>query len=668
MKYREIGELFTKSINQMLDKLKLNVAFVIGGGYAYNSTKYTDNKMGDFDFMIVYKNENDIDLLISELKNLDFCFENKYLELDKKLLDEKEIDIIRLNGTFKNIKSTINLVPFYLIKKIAKLEKDIIIKKIAHNRNTSLFFAYGSNDTRITVNFISPSFITDDNEDHYIHLDFSLIEKNNNIYFGILADAILKGFNANYDNIGFIDIRKAMIKNIHNFFEQNEIESDNYLKLYSNNVYFPNDLKKKLQMEFNNLGKIKNNEQHSLLIDNQPIIFTSTMKNKYEKKPFNFINNKSYKCTFNEYILKMQETEYDRQYLIDALGKFLGYINTLNTGKKNIETSVLDSLKVYGTNDLYFDEIQNYFAESIVTKIIEEMLDDKGKFNNVLQQEYIKICMSFLSIISNVPIKEIYNKFNVNYYNYNSLQVKNKKINIEIIKQLNNFNEIGTYHNYISKVMPEYTKKESDFLESIFTDKNKKILDVMCGYGRIANVLKSKNYNNIDGIDEEDYNYLHIPKDFHFIKADFLKYHFTNKYDYLYCLYNCYSSNKHLKETLTKLEKITNKNATLVFDVFNRTWRESIDKDFFKILYEDDLYKIVIVRDYNKSLGIETTKYIIYSQGETIKEFVFSQKFFYNNELEIIVDKNAWDIILSNSLKVQSRNNEQKHILILRRK
>lgn len=461
MKYREIGELFTTSINQMLRNSKINAAFVTGGGYAYNSIKYSDSKMGDFDFMIVYKDKQDIDLLIEELNKLNFCFENKYLELDKSLLNEKEIDIIRLNGTFKNIKSTINLVPYYLIEKITRLEKNIVIKKIAHNRNTSLFFAYGSNGTRITVNFISPSFVTDDNEDHYIHLDFSLIEKNSNVYFGILADAILKGFNTNYDNIGFANMRKTMIKNIHDFFEKNEITSDNYLKLYANYIYFPNDLKDKLQTEFDNLGKIKGSEHHILLTDNQPIIFTSSMKNKYEKNPFNFINNKSYKCPFNEYILKMQETEYDRQYLIDALGKLLGYINTLNTGKKNIKKSVLDNLKVYGTNDLYFEDIEDYSTESIVVKIIEEMSDDKGKYNNILQQEYIKICMSFLSIITDVPINQMYNRLNLNYYNYNSFQIQNKKMDIEIIKKLDSFNEIGTYHKYTSKVMPEYTQKES---------------------------------------------------------------------------------------------------------------------------------------------------------------------------------------------------------------
>ena len=39
------------------------------------------------------------------------------------------------------------------------------------------------------------SFVTEDGEDHYIHLDFSHVEKNGNIYLGILSDAILKGFN-----------------------------------------------------------------------------------------------------------------------------------------------------------------------------------------------------------------------------------------------------------------------------------------------------------------------------------------------------------------------------------------------------------------------------------------------------------------------------------------
>ena len=183
MDYKKVGINFCNEINSLLEENEIKAAFVTGGGYAYDSIKYQQNgKSGDFDFMIVYDNVTDVNKILNLLNDTAFDFERKYLDLDKQLLSDKKIDIIRLSGNYDGIKSTINLVPKSLIERICNFEKELIIKKIAHNRNTSLFFAYGSDNSRITINFISPSFVTDDNEDHYIHLDFSHVEKNNNIY------------------------------------------------------------------------------------------------------------------------------------------------------------------------------------------------------------------------------------------------------------------------------------------------------------------------------------------------------------------------------------------------------------------------------------------------------------------------------------------------------
>jgi len=219
MNYREKGIKFSNELNQLLSNSNLDVAFVTGGGFAYDSIKYANNKInGDFDFMIVYVDKEDVSRIIKLLEKSNFSFEDRYLSLDQELLNQNKIDIIRLSGNYLNIKSTINLVSKNMIERISNFESDIIINKVAHKRNTSLFFAYGSDNSRIITNFISPSFVTEDNEDYYIHLDFSHIEKNGNIYLGILADAILKGFNPNYDIINFKLLRERFIKNIHGFF------------------------------------------------------------------------------------------------------------------------------------------------------------------------------------------------------------------------------------------------------------------------------------------------------------------------------------------------------------------------------------------------------------------------------------------------------------------
>ena len=384
MDYKKVGINFCNEINSLLEENEIKAAFVTGGGYAYDSIKYQQNgKSGDFDFMIVYDNVTDVNKILNLLNDTAFDFERKYLDLDKQLLSDKKIDIIRLSGNYDGIKSTINLVPKSLIERICNFEKELIIKKIAHNRNTSLFFAYGSDNSRITINFISPSFVTDDNEDHYIHLDFSHVEKNNNIYLGILADAILKGFNKNFDNIEFGKLRNKFIKNIHQFFEKNNINSKNYINLFANNTYFPEYLKQQLISEFNKYGVIEGKVIPSK--EQIPIIFTIDFDINYKKEPFNFIRNKKLKMNFHNYILLMQNNEYDRQYLIDAMGKFLGCLLSSECGNKQFkDTNILEKIMVYGTNDLFLPHTKEYDILSIVSAIIKELINSKNIYNNEL--------------------------------------------------------------------------------------------------------------------------------------------------------------------------------------------------------------------------------------------------------------------------------------------
>ena len=666
MDYKEVGKKFCNEINSLLEENKIIAAFVTGGGYAYDSIKYQQNgKFGDFDFMIIYENITDINKILNLLNDTAFDFQKKYLDLDRQLLDDKKIDIIRLNGNYGGIKSTINLVPKSLIERICNFEKDVIIKKIAHNRNTSLFFAYGSDNSRITVNFISPSFVTDDNEDHYIHLDFSYIEKNNNIYFGILADAILKGFNKNFDSIEFERLRNQFIKNIHQFFEKNNINSNNYINLFANNTYFPEYLKKQLISEFNKYGVID-----SKVIPPKkqiPIIFTTDFNINYKKEPFNFIKNKKLNMSFLEYILLMQNNEYDRQYLIDALGKFFGYLLSFGCGDNKFnDINILEKIMVYGTNDLFLPNIGGYDISSIVSAIVSELIGNKNIYNNELIKNYLIICLKFLSIIEGKEINDVIieNKIDITQFNN---RLDESKMQIDTIRMLNSFDDIGTYHNYTSKVMPKYTEKEVKFLSNEFPDKNAKVLDIMCGYGRVANQLKKIGYNNITGIDISDYNFLGVPKDFIFIKDNFLNYQFNGNYDYAYSLYNCYKDKEELSKVLEKSYLLLNKNGKLIIDCFNKTWRDSIDKSFYKELYQDENSKLIVKRYYDFKAGNELTVYELYYENEKIKYFTFTQKFF---EIEDILDilNNKWSYSLENSNDSQTRNNSQKHIMILRKK
>lgn len=667
MKYREKGDRFCEEINQLLKQKCPKTAFVTGGGYAYDSIKYyDDNTSGDFDFMIIYDEEADLTKLIQELKHTNFSFEDKYLDLDLKLLEKGDVDIIRLSGNYIGTKSTINLVPLSLVKEICELNKERIIKKIAHNRNTSLFFAYGSDNTRITVNFISPSFVTPDNEDHYIHLDFSSLEKDNNIYLGILSDAILKGFNKNYDNVGFSELRQKLINNINNYFKNNNIKVEHFLNMFSNNAYFPEHLKEQLLEEFKKYGVPKGIDKKRK--NNYPIIFSTTFNSEYEKKPFNFINNKKYNMRFVDYIKKMQNNEYDRQYLLDAIGKFYGYlISSEHENRVYEESDILQKMEIYGTNDIFLPQASNYSVESIIETIIKNLKKEKDSYNNELIKQFLLISTKFLSLQTSANYECLLRKYDLS--NLINETVDSEKIELQTIKKLSNFNEIGTYHNLTSEVMPGYTNVECEFLNSrLENDKSKKILDIMCGYGRLANKLKERGYKNICGIDNEEYNVFNIPKDFTYICDDFINHKFDDKFDFAYSLYNCYDSNDYLYNVIMKANSVLNPNGELVIDCFNKKWRDSIDPFFEKVLYKDDNYKLVVNREYDKTKGQETTRYTLYYKNIIVKTYEFKQKFFSKDDVLSVVDSTSWDYELHDSSVLHSRTNNQKHVMVLRRK
>lgn len=667
MKYREIGNCFCNEVNELLKSKCPNTSFVTGGGFAYDSIKYKDqNANGDFDFMIVYENPDDLNDIISGLQGTNFKFEDKYLDLDLQLLAQKDIDIIRLSGNYMGIKSTINLVPLSLIKEICDFKKERIIRKIAHNRNTSLFFAYGSDNTRITVNFISPSFVTPDNEDHYIHLDFSCLEKDDSIYLGILSDAVLKGFNDNYDNLGFYELRQRFISNINNYFREHKIDETYYLNMFSNNSYFPDYLKEQLLKEFKFYGSSKG--EKSKENKSEPIVFSTNFNSAYEKKPFNFINNKKYCMKFSDYIKKMQNNEYDRQYLIDAIGKFYGYLISSEHGEKIYDNDkILDDIEVYGTNDLYIPKASDYTIDSIIESLIKNLLQEKNHYNNELVNQLLLISIKFLSLETSINYEHLLKKYELDYLTNET--VSSDKMQLDTLKKLKNFNEIGSYHNLTSNVMPNYTDIECDFLNSRLSgDKSKKIIDIMCGYGRIANKLKKLGYESIYGIDNEEYNIFNIPKDFTYIYDDFITHDFDENFDFAYSLYNCFDSNDYLYKIITKVNSILKPNGEFIIDCFNKEWRDSIDPFYESVLYQDKDYKLIIKREYDKSTSKEFTKYVLYYKNIIIGEYDFEQKFFQKNEVLDLIDDNIWDYEIYDSSILHSRNNNQKHVMTLRRK
>lgn len=189
--------------------------------------------------------------------------------------------------------------------------------------------------------------------------------------------------------------------------------------------------------------------------------------------------------------------------------------------------------------------------------------------------------LNFLSFYNKVDIVNIPESFNLSVEEFVKSPLDSSKMQESVIENLNSFEDIGMYHNYTSKVMPNYTSSECDFLENVFEDKSKKVLDVMCGYGRIANELVSRNYQNVYGVDCSEYSFLNVDKDFNFTLNDFFKYRSLLRFDYLYSLYNCYENVEQLKKVIDKMTSLSSEDAIMVLDVFCKEWRDSIDSNFY---------------------------------------------------------------------------------------
>ena len=376
MRYKDTGHRFCEEINDFCEKAKLRCDLVTGGGYAYDSIKYLDDEVPnkDFDFMIVYEDERDIKIIISNLKfKTKFLFEDKFLENDIRQLEERKIDIIRLSGKYRKFKATINFVPISLIRKISFLQEDKI-RKIAHGRNTSLFFAYGTSGNRITTIFFSPFFKTQDGDLHYIHLDFTCKKHQKHLFLGILSDAILKGYSKQYDNVGFHVLRVNLIKNIYTYLLKRGIENYQYETLFANWSYFSDSVKVTLIKEFCEINQTVR-KTYSFSKENYKTYFLLDEGYKINCSPFDFVKCKKLSSTLKKYIFSMQNSEYTRQYLIDAWGKFLAavyYERGSDYKKVNLHLKQydwdkeIDKYFIYGVNDIYYNSVDGVSYESLL--------------------------------------------------------------------------------------------------------------------------------------------------------------------------------------------------------------------------------------------------------------------------------------------------------------
>ena len=227
-----------------------------------------------------------------------------------------------------------------------------------------------------------------------------------------------------------------------------------------------------------------------------------------------------------------------------------------------------------------------------------------------------------------------------------------------------NFFEVNMAKDYASKKMQVITDKEVEFLKRCIPYYDSSILDVMCGYGRIGNRLFELGYHNLEGVDLGNFTFINEKKNFKFYNDDFYKWIPSKVYDYCYSLYNSYENLEVFLKTIDRCKLMLNENGILIIDIFNKEWRDSLPNTSYRVVYNDENEKVELFRYYD-GLKEKSIYRIIGKDG--IKEFSFSQCVVSKEMLYDIIP-NCWDKIITDSSVENTRDDNQKNILILRKK
>lgn len=230
--------------------------------------------------------------------------------------------------------------------------------------------------------------------------------------------------------------------------------------------------------------------------------------------------------------------------------------------------------------------------------------------------------------------------------------------------QASNFFEINMIKDYYSKKMIKITEKEIQFLQQYIVSKESNLLDVMCGYGRLANRLFDLGYENVDGIDLGNFDFINEKKKFKFYNCDFFKWESEHLYDFAYSLYNSYVDYNSFLDVINKCYYLLNEKGILIIDIFDKDWRDSISKKSYRVVDEKENEKVELFRYYD---GINEKSIYRITNDKGINEFSFSQCVISKEKLKEIIPE-CWNVEILNSIETKTRDDNQKNILILRKK
>ena len=269
-------DYFTKTksilskIQQEFDNLNINYGFIIGGGYGYESIKYSDTrKVGDIDCLLFLESEEQIVKLLSDKSFLtklgfDISKSNKVYREDIDLYKKGIISLIRYSGYIEGIKTGFKIMTF---KEIVQTYHSLQTRKsylVSHGSNNCIFIAKGTNGSSLLLTTISLdiSNLYKDNLHHFIWPYYNWYFSSDILYIGAWTDFIAKGLILKDNKSILQDLKKNILMQIISKASKEIITKKNWHKVFANNHLFSKKFKKDLNIELSSLA-LKSREKTS---------------------------------------------------------------------------------------------------------------------------------------------------------------------------------------------------------------------------------------------------------------------------------------------------------------------------------------------------------------------------------------------------------------------
>ncbi len=208
-----------------------------------------------------------------------------------------------------------------------------------------------------------------------------------------------------------------------------------------------------------------------------------------------------------------------------------------------------------------------------------------------------------------------------------------------------NFNDYSEYYNLLYK--DKNYKAEVEYLTKLLENKKSKVLDLGCGTGIHASLLKKKGYF-IEGVEISKKMALQaIKNNVKCTISDISNYKLKNKFDYIISMFHVISyvtDNEKLIKTFKNAYIHLNKGGKFIFDVWYTPAVYSIGAETKIKIMEDSNYKITRISEplINYKNNTIDVKFKMFCEKKNIKnsffviEEIHKMRHFSNSEIDLI--------------------------------